>query len=110
MTPRSGGDASNYFIYRQREEKEFQVHWLTLLLSVISPSKQSLNNYKQKKRDFDMNEIDIFASELFEEAKRFLEKAREDENKEGQKAYLHAALLLGMSSLEAHINAISEEM
>ena len=57
-----------------------------------------------------MNEIDIFASELFEEAKRFLEKAREDENKEGQKAYLHAALLLGMSSLEAHINAISEEM
>ena len=57
-----------------------------------------------------MQEIDIFASELFEEAKRFLEKAKEPYDDEGKKALLHAALLLGMSSLEAHINAICEEM
>ena len=57
-----------------------------------------------------MQEIDIFASELFEEAKRFLEKAKEPCNDEGKKAFLHVALLLGMSSLEAHINAICEEM
>lgn len=57
-----------------------------------------------------MQDIDVFASELFEEAKRFLEKAKEAENEEGKNAFLHAALLLGMSSLEAHINAISEEM
>lgn len=57
-----------------------------------------------------MSEIDTFATELFEEAKRFLEKAKEADNEEGKKAFLHAALLLGMSSLEAHINAISGEM
>jgi hypothetical protein len=57
-----------------------------------------------------MQEIDIFASELFEEAKRFLEKSKEPNGDEGQKAFLHAALLLGMSSLEAHINAICGEM
>lgn len=49
-----------------------------------------------------MKEIDVFASELFEEAKRFLEKAEDPNVEEGQKAFLHAALLLGMSSLEAH--------
>ncbi len=57
-----------------------------------------------------MQEIDAFASELFEEAKRFLEKSKEPCNGEGKKAFLHAALLLGMSSVEAHINAICEEM
>jgi hypothetical protein len=57
-----------------------------------------------------MKEIDIFATELFEEAKRFLEKAKEATDNEGQKAFLHAALLLGISSLEAHINAVSQEM
>ncbi len=57
-----------------------------------------------------MQDIDVFASELFEEAKRFLEKAKELNSEEGQKAFLHVALLLGMSSLEAHINAICEEM
>jgi len=57
-----------------------------------------------------MSEIDAFATELFEEAKQFLEKAKETTNEEGKKAFLHAALLLGMSSLEAHINAICEEM
>ncbi|MGB8658626.1 MAG: hypothetical protein WCE90_12720 [Candidatus Zixiibacteriota bacterium] len=57
-----------------------------------------------------MKDIDIFATELFEEAKRFLEKAKEDEGEVGKKAFLHAALLLGISSLEAHLNAISDEM
>jgi len=57
-----------------------------------------------------LQDIDIFATELFEEAKRFLEKVKESHNDEGEKAFLHAALLLGMSSLEAHINAICEEM
>ena len=54
-----------------------------------------------------MSEIDAFATELFEEAKRFLEKAKEAVNAESERAFLHAALLLGISSLEAHINAIS---
>jgi hypothetical protein len=57
-----------------------------------------------------MVEIDAIASDLFEEAKRFLEKAREVSDKEGEKAYLHAALLLGVSALEAHVNAIAVEM
>lgn len=57
-----------------------------------------------------MKEIDVFASELFEEAKRFLEKARDSGNDEERNAYLHSALLLGISSLEAHVNAICEEM
>jgi hypothetical protein len=55
--------------------------------------------------------IDAFADELFEEAKRFLEKTKEPDCKEeGQKAFLYASLLLGMVSLEAYINAISIEM
>ena len=57
-----------------------------------------------------MLEIDIVAVELFEEAKRFLEKAEETSDSEGRKAFLHAALLLGISALEAHVNAIADEM
>ena len=57
-----------------------------------------------------MGEIDSFATELFEEAKRFLEKAREVAQTEGERPFLHAALLLGITSLEAHINAIAQEM
>lgn len=57
-----------------------------------------------------MDDIEIFAIELFEEAKRFLEKAKEAETNEGMNAFLHAALLIGVSSLEAHVNAISSEM
>lgn len=41
-----------------------------------------------------MKDIDSFATELFEEAKRFLEKASEAKKEEGKKAFLHAALLL----------------
>lgn len=55
-----------------------------------------------------MLNIDEFSVSLFEEAKRFLEKAREASG-DGRTAFLHAAILLGFSSLEAHINAIAEE-
>ena len=56
-----------------------------------------------------MSEIDYFASQLLEEAKRFLEKAKLECNPDGKDAYLHASLLLSVSSLEAHINAIADE-
>jgi hypothetical protein len=50
--------------------------------------------------------IDEFATQVFDEAKRFLEKY--DDNPEVY-AYLHAAIALGFSSFEAHVNAIAEE-
>lgn len=52
-----------------------------------------------------MGNIDDFASQLFEEAKAFLE--RFDNHK--KVAYLHAALNLAFCSLEAHVNAIAQE-
>jgi hypothetical protein len=58
-----------------------------------------------------MNEIDQLSTGLFEEAKRFLEKATaEPERSSARDAYAHAALLLGFSSLESHVNAIAEEL
>lgn len=56
-----------------------------------------------------MADIDDFATSLLEEAKRFLEKADGDDVI-AQTAYSHAALMLAFSSLEAHLNAISEEL
>ena len=56
-----------------------------------------------------MADFDDFASSLLDESKRFLEKATEAKTKPPQDAYLHASLLLAFCSLEAHINAISEE-
>lgn len=57
-----------------------------------------------------MAEIDVLASKLFEEAKRFLERAKESESKqEDSEAFLHAALNLSFCSLEAHINSIAED-
>lgn len=55
-----------------------------------------------------MSGIDDFANRLFEEAKRFLEKGKEVTG-DGQVAFFHAAILLGFSSLEAHVNAIADE-
>ncbi len=55
-----------------------------------------------------MNEMDEFASSLLEEAKRFLEKAGETDN--GSIPHCHAALMLGFCALEAHTNAIADEM
>lgn len=57
-----------------------------------------------------MADIDKFADSLLEEAKRFLEKATAETNPEGHAAYLHAALNLAFCSLEAHVNAVAEEL
>jgi len=56
-----------------------------------------------------MSDIDSFSIELFEQSKRFLEKAKLENNQEGKKSYLNASLLLGVSALEAHVNAIASE-
>jgi hypothetical protein len=50
-----------------------------------------------------------FASELLEEAKRFLEKADGTSNQDGKKAFLHAAVMLGFASFEGYINAIADD-
>lgn len=57
-----------------------------------------------------MDEIDVFASSLLEESKRFLELAKEFDGDDGQTAFLHAALMIGFCAFEAHINAIGDEM
>ena len=58
-----------------------------------------------------MNAIDQLSTQLFEEAKRFLEMTvAEKSNATARDAYAHAALLLGFSSLEAHLNAVAEEL
>lgn len=58
-------------------------------------------------------ESDNFAAQLMEEAKRFLEIAKESDSgttPEQLQANLHAALFLGFSALEAQLNAVSEEL
>lgn len=57
-----------------------------------------------------MSNIDEFSKQLLEEAKRFWEKSGEGNCEESKFAHLHAALLLGSSALEAHLNAISDEL
>jgi len=54
-------------------------------------------------------EIDAFATQLLEEAKAFLEKARAISTLKTKEAYLHAALNLAFCALEAHLNAIAED-
>jgi hypothetical protein len=54
-------------------------------------------------------EFDLFANQLLEEAKRFLEKSKEGPDAAAEAANLHAALLLGFCALEAHVNSICEE-
>jgi hypothetical protein len=54
-------------------------------------------------------DIDTFAALLLEEAKRFLENAVDADDIVRRDAYLHAALTLGFSGLEAHVNAVCEE-
>lgn len=56
-----------------------------------------------------MRSVDDFASRLLEEAKRLYEKALDETDREGQEAYLHAALVLGCCSLEAHVNSIADD-
>ena len=58
-----------------------------------------------------MNEIDQFSNQLLEEAKRFLEKASlAGTGCSDSGAYARASLLLGFSALEAHLNAVAEEL
>jgi hypothetical protein len=54
-------------------------------------------------------DIDDFATSLLEEAKRFLEKAQNESAPVARSAYLHASMMLAFCSLEAHLNAISDE-
>jgi hypothetical protein len=54
-------------------------------------------------------DFDVFADQLWEESKRFLEKAVESKDKVAEDAYLHAALMLSFCALEARINSICEE-
>lgn len=56
-----------------------------------------------------MADFDFFADQLWEEAKRFLEKASESSDKAAEAANLHAALMLCFCALEARINSISDE-
>jgi hypothetical protein len=55
-------------------------------------------------------DFDLFASTLLEEAKRFLERAIEARGGIGEASNLHAALMLAFCSLEAHVNAVADEM
>lgn len=58
-----------------------------------------------------INNFDEFTTTLFNEAKFFLEKASLSKaNPDIECSYLHAALLLGMSALEAYVNSISNEL
>lgn len=56
-----------------------------------------------------MSDFDVFAIQLLEEAKRFLEKASEGGEPVAEAAYLHAALMLSFCALEAQVNSIGEE-
>lgn len=57
-----------------------------------------------------MGDFDIFANQLLEEAKRFLEKASESSDAVAEAANLHAALMLSFCALEAYVNSIGEEL
>ena len=57
-----------------------------------------------------MADFDSFSGQLLEEAKRFLEKAGDmKDDPQGHAAYLHAALMLSFSALEARMNSIGAE-
>ena len=57
-----------------------------------------------------VDSIDSFATILLEKAKRFLELAAEAGEGEGLNANLHASMVLAFCALEAHVNAVSDEM
>ena len=57
-----------------------------------------------------MTDIDDLSVQLLEQAKRFLERAKSEPDQDGQSAYCNAALLLGFCALEAHLNAVAEEL
>src|SRR5918994_1965590 len=57
-----------------------------------------------------MMDIDAYATSLLEMSKRFLEKGSSAGDEESAQAFFTAALLIGVSALEAHVNAIAEEV
>lgn len=57
-----------------------------------------------------MSDIDSFASSLWEQSKRFLEKAGACASQSAEVAFLNSAIMLGFAALEAHINAVAEEL
>ena len=57
-----------------------------------------------------MSEIDDFSALVFEQSKRFFEKAGESEEDSAHDANLNAALLLGFCSLEGHVNSVAAEL
>jgi hypothetical protein len=57
-----------------------------------------------------MHDIDDFASTLLEEAKRYLELASDAHDPVARNAHLHASLMLSFCALEAHVNAVADEM
>ena len=54
--------------------------------------------------------FDFFGELLFDEAKFLFEKAHESKYKKEKQLYLHASLLVGISALEAYINAVCQEV
>lgn len=56
-----------------------------------------------------MEDIDSFASLLWEQSKRFLEKAENAKSDQERSAFLNSSMMLGFASLEAHVNAIADE-
>src|SRR6267142_2190756 len=65
---------------------------------------------KKPRPEGSVAEIDDFALNLLDEAKRFLEKATASTNPKACEAFLHASLMLGFCSLEAHINSVADEI
>jgi hypothetical protein len=57
-----------------------------------------------------VDNIDQFASTLLDEAKRFLERAKDNNGGSAEAPNLHAALMLAFCSLEAHVNAVADEL
>ncbi|MEM9833771.1 MAG: hypothetical protein AAF944_24285 [Bacteroidota bacterium] len=57
-----------------------------------------------------MATFDDFSALLLEEAKRFFEKIEETQDSDARTAYMHSAVLIGISALEAYINGISQEL
>jgi hypothetical protein len=57
-----------------------------------------------------MNSFDTFAYQLWEEAKRFNEKAIDSIDPSAKEPFFHATILIGMSALEAYINGICEDL
>lgn len=56
-----------------------------------------------------MPDIDQFAKQLLEEAKRFLEKSTNSTQSEAKNAFLHSSLMLGFCAFEAHVNSIADD-